>query len=91
MPVEQAVYQLRVAIGGDLISVERFREIDEITVGAQYSSVLALNDSEYLANKIRWANPFAPWTCPASVDTSPSRSVLVYQSNLLELSRAQIS
>jgi hypothetical protein len=28
------------------------------------------------------------WTCPGSVDTFPSRSVLFSQSNLLELSRA---
>jgi hypothetical protein len=31
------------------------------------------------------------WTYPASVDTSPSRSVFFYQSNLLELGRAQVS
>ena len=30
------------------------------------------------------------WTCPASVDTSPSRDVLFQQSNLLELRGAQI-
>ena len=28
------------------------------------------------------------WTCPGSVDTLPSRSVLFSQPNLLELSRA---
>jgi hypothetical protein len=28
------------------------------------------------------------WTCPGSVDTIPSRSVLFSQPNLLELSRA---
>jgi hypothetical protein len=31
------------------------------------------------------------WTCPGTVDTFPSRSVLFYQSNLLELGGAQIS
>jgi hypothetical protein len=31
------------------------------------------------------------WTYPASVDTSASRSVLSYQSNLLELRWAQIA
>ena len=34
---------------------------------------------------------YTVWTYPASVDTSPSRSVFSYQFNLLELGGAQIA
>jgi hypothetical protein len=40
--------------------------------------------------KSRWTKDIE-WTYPASVDTSASRSILSYQSNLLELGGAQIA
>ena len=48
---------------------------------------------ERVANYKKKGDPIVVegWTCPGTVDTFPSRSVLFFQSNLLELGRAQIA
>ncbi len=46
--------------------------------------------AEAIAQEAMELSAEAEWTCPVSVDTSPSRSVAFYQCSLLEFSGAQV-